>query len=230
MKQCPRCLQLKLTSDFSPNPRRRDQLSVYCKPCMGDYARERSVLSITPKRCARCQTTKSAAEFSRNRRARDGLGAYCKPCAADAQREKRASDPDLFREYARVWAAKRRGDPKRHAAYIARRSAARARERARPDWDTTYLRTRCKQYGITPADYQRMLVEQGHRCAICRQPETFVLRGKVKNLSIDHDHATGRVRGLLCGSCNSGIGYFREHPDILRAAIDYLSASEGIAA
>jgi hypothetical protein len=58
-------------------------------------------------------------------------------------------------------------------------------------------------YGITPEDYDRLNEQQHGLCAICGQPP----RGKMKRLSVDHDHTTQRVRGLLCITCNRALGY-----------------------
>lgn len=55
-------------------------------------------------------------------------------------------------------------------------------------------------------------------CAICGQPF-------VKTPQADHDHATGQVRGLLCGNCNSGLGLLQDNPELLRAAANYLEES-----
>jgi Recombination endonuclease VII len=79
-----------------------------------------------------------------------------------------------------------------------------------------------KKYDMTVDDYDRMLREQNGVCAICRRLETSTHRGKVRRLAIDHDHATGRVRGLLCSSHNNGLGRFSDDPALLRAAADYL--------
>lgn len=74
-----------------------------------------------------------------------------------------------------------------------------------------------KAYGISLADYEQMLVEQDGRCAICGQPP------KDRRLAVDHDHETGRVRGLLCyGHCNRAIGLLRDNPELLRRAAEYL--------
>ena len=54
-------------------------------------------------------------------------------------------------------------------------------------------------------------------CAICSKP-----RGK-RNHALDHDHATGKLRGILCQRCNVGLGYFDDSVDLLRQAIDYLN-------
>ena len=62
-----------------------------------------------------------------------------------------------------------------------------------------------------------------NRCAICGEPETAVSRtGRPKSISVDHDHDTGRIRGVLCDRCNRALGYLRDNPDLLRRAADYL--------
>jgi hypothetical protein len=73
---------------------------------------------------------------------------------------------------------------------------------------------------------------QGGRCAICRRPGNPPAHGHgagKTTLHVDHDHASGRVRGLLCSLCNTGIGAFSESPEALQAALAYLrdAAKEG---
>ena len=65
-----------------------------------------------------------------------------------------------------------------------------------------------------------MLGAQNGRCAICGRPET-----EAGGLAVDHCHATGKVRGLLCTLCNTALGKFRDRTDILRAAIRYLETT-----
>lgn len=73
-----------------------------------------------------------------------------------------------------------------------------------------------RRYKLTVAEYEAMLVAQGGTCAICDKPP----RGRAKSLSVDHDHKTGRVRGLLCLTCNSAIGFLRDDANAaLRASI-----------
>ena len=74
------------------------------------------------------------------------------------------------------------------------------------------------KYGITLDDYDTMLITQGGGCAICGTNDT----GSRARLSVDHDHATGAVRGLLCQPCNIGIGHFKDDLDKLLSAIKYL--------
>jgi Recombination endonuclease VII len=81
-----------------------------------------------------------------------------------------------------------------------------------------------KSYGITLAQYNEMSEKQGHTCAICGLPETDKDQnsGKPRKLAVDHCHNTGKVRGLLCGACNKGIGYFQDDTHIIQKAINYL--------
>ena len=63
-------------------------------------------------------------------------------------------------------------------------------------------------------------------CAVCRNPETTLgNNGRIKNLAVDHDHITGRVRGLLCNNCNRALGLLRDDREVLQRAIDYLAVS-----
>lgn len=79
-----------------------------------------------------------------------------------------------------------------------------------------------KLYGITVDQYDAMLAAQGGKCAICGGPP----RGsRGKRFHVDHDHVTGRVRGLLCGHCNHGIGKFRDSPLLLEKVVAYLRRS-----
>ena len=77
------------------------------------------------------------------------------------------------------------------------------------------------RYGFSPGDYDALLAKQGGGCAICGS--TTPGASHRKHLYIDHDHVTNRVRGLLCGNCNSGLGMFADDPDRMREAIAYLS-------
>ena len=74
-------------------------------------------------------------------------------------------------------------------------------------------------FGIGVEDYERLYAAQGGCCAICGRTHSD-RRGH--RLAVDHCHATGRVRGLLCSSCNQGLGKFADDPERLRRAADYL--------
>ncbi|HEV2756189.1 MAG TPA: endonuclease VII domain-containing protein [Actinomycetota bacterium] len=72
-----------------------------------------------------------------------------------------------------------------------------------------------RRYGLTPEDFDSLLAAQGFLCPIClKRPAVHV----------DHDHRTGKVRGILCEMCNGGLGQFRDNRQTIEAAIDYLQA------
>lgn len=75
-----------------------------------------------------------------------------------------------------------------------------------------------RYYGITVEQYNAMFAYQNGACAICGKPESEQSR----KLSVDHNHETGAVRGLLCDNCNHAIGMFQDDIDLLQKAINYL--------
>jgi len=75
------------------------------------------------------------------------------------------------------------------------------------------LRVALQKYRISPAEHAELLEKQHGGCAIC---------GLVVKLCVDHNHKTGKVRGLLCPACNRGLGAFRDSTYALRAAVTYL--------
>ena len=85
-----------------------------------------------------------------------------------------------------------------------------------------------RKYGMSLADYERLFLFQGGRCAICYQPERFQHpRGDAPvRLAVDHDHSNGMVRGLLCRRCNQAIGHFEENREWLLAAAEYVTAAQ----
>lgn len=135
--------------------------------------------------------------------------------------------PEQRREYGRRYHArhkeKRRAAAREyHRTHLverreyARRYAATHREQRRALMFMANLR----RHGVTLDQYHAMLERQGELCAICQS----VLQPINKDTHIDHDHATGKVRGLLCGACNLGLGKFKDNPAALRAAAAYVEA------
>lgn len=82
-----------------------------------------------------------------------------------------------------------------------------------------------RAYALDDAGFDQLLAAQGGACAICAvsfEPRIDGFMGKSKRPHVDHDHATGAVRGLLCHHCNVLIGHATDSPDVLRKAIGYL--------
>lgn len=84
----------------------------------------------------------------------------------------------------------------------------------------SYLRSK---YGIGVVDYRRMLAAQGGKCAICEKAPK-----KGRRLAVDHCHRTGKVRGLLCGSCNYSLGVWKDNPRRFSRAATYLLQSRSL--
>lgn len=142
---------------------------------------------------------------------------------------RKASKAAWMAKHRDEWIAKRREGT---AARAAQAKASKAKwEKANPDKVYVQrLRQRIKaqlralsrelrlNYRVSFDEYMAIWEMQGGVCAICRSEQTV---GRSKRLAVDHDHATGKLRALLCVKCNSAIGYFDENPALLRRAADY---------
>lgn len=153
------------------------------------------------KLCKRCGATKSLEDFHKDKKSKDGRCFYCKECNKSKTRAYYAGLDKT--------AEKQRG-----------KSRAESGEYR----DYQYK----KKYGISLEEYNLLLKEQGGKCAICG-----ITREECNDkraLPIDHDHACcpgviscGKcVRGILCHSCNRGVGLLKDSPKNLRQAADYL--------
>lgn len=145
------------------------------------------------KTCTRCGEAKLLTAFYARKRAKDGRESHCKRCRGEYE-DGRKDRPD-------VKARRRRA----HNAWV---------DRNRP---THNLKCRCYNRGITVDEFRRMRDEQQGRCAICEEPKTD------SELNIDHNHETGKVRGLLCMHCNHLLGKAKDDVGILERAAVYLN-------
>lgn len=170
---------------------------MYCSSTC--YQLERFPLLISSaeaKQCRLCKATKPLSDYHKNRRGRDGLQPRCKACAIAVAKAHHEANPEPRKAYVKKWQAEH-PDRRRKAAH----------------------KSKLKQYALTPGEYDAMFARQDGRCAICRTTES----GRDHRvLSVDHDHGTGKVRGLLCVGCNRGLGFFRDDPESLAAAMRYL--------
>ena len=82
-----------------------------------------------------------------------------------------------------------------------------------------------RDFGISLIQYNQMLEQQNGVCAICGQPEINKNRFGIIRLAVDHNHKTGKIRGLLCDKCNHFLGLAKENINILQNAINYLTRS-----
>lgn len=129
----------------------------------------------------------------------------------DANREK-------VREISRRSNAKRRNNPetvKSIREYQQRYRQANA--------ETLRANERKRKFGIEHLEYAELYKNQNGVCAVCKNPETATRKGVLKSLAVDHDHKTGKIRGLLCSDCNTGIGKLKDSVEVLQSAIRYLN-------
>lgn len=134
------------------------------------------------------------------------------------RREKYAESPSLRKEnykLHRQWVEKNRERVRRYLAdYVAKNKDKLRNYRI------------AKKFSISLDDYYSLLESQDGKCAICKNAETARRRsGAIRALAVDHDHKTGRIRGLLCSSCNLSIGGLNEDISLLKRAIEYLETS-----
>jgi len=145
------------------------------------------------KVCKKCGVKKSKDEFHKEKRVKDGLQARCIDCCKADAKAAFERNPEPYRE------------------------------RAREAYDYAERRERMlmREYGMTPKDYTELFEKQNGCCAICKTEESG--HNVTNHLLVDHDHATNKVRGLLCSSCNLMIGKAHDSVDILTSAINYLT-------
>lgn len=192
-------------------------------------------LQHTTRTCSQCHEVKCLDLFAKKRTSPDGRGSYCKACHARRANkyyhQNRAFVRDKIKQYrqekgdivrAQEAQGRERHREKRrvrnHIYYKKTRQqqVVYSRNRYRQQ-EPTYRNSRLKQmYGLSLDDYNQMFIAQGGVCAVCLNPPVK------KRLSVDHDHQTGKVRGLLCASCNFGIGRFKDNADYLERAAMYL--------
>lgn len=114
------------------------------------------------------------------------------------------------------WAAAHPDYQKEYYRKNADRYKAKSRKRYYEDKDRARHYDLITKYGMTAAVFQALFEEQHGVCDICKKEQIG------RSLSVDHCHITGNNRGLLCNSCNNGIGRFKDDPDLLIEAANYL--------
>jgi hypothetical protein len=160
------------------------------------------------KPCKKCGVTKPLTEFYREVTAKDGHRGECKACFSLASKARYPARRELMIQRAQRW---REENPER---FRATQKARRQRPEAKAKEREAHL---LRKFGITQAQYDEMLAQQGGGCALCGRPPAPGI-----SLHVDHDHVTGKVRGLLCFRHNNALGDFDDDPAMLMKAAGYL--------
>lgn len=108
-----------------------------------------------------------------------------------------------------------------------KRRACKGKEFNEARRDTKWAGHLKRNFGITVEEYDAMLERQGGVCAICNNPETKTTADRIENLSVDHCHQSGSIRGLLCRSCNRSTGQLGDTVEAVRRVLNYLIKAEG---
>lgn len=173
--------------------------------------------------CARCKAEKPA----------ERKDVYCKSCRTEYARAWRLSNPEAQRAAKKRWEKEhpeevRAGKRLRYQADLAKsRTYQRKRREENPERFAEYARRRREKanaeglyayyrHGLTLADRRELEAKQNHKCPLCDRPLADV------RVHVDHDHETGKVRGILCQSCNTRLGWYENRPDLVRAYLDGL--------
>lgn len=173
------------------------------------------------KTCRKCGQVKPVDQFHKHPSTRDGLREKCKACIKEYQLVWREANLDAIKARAKA----HRQTPGYQATKNERNRKAAEARRQRLGNEQYLAEHRRKMmgyrlrsaYGITVDDVDLMLREQNHACRLCRCPLSPTYR------NVDHDHQTGRIRGLLCNQCNTALGNFKENPKVIAGAIRYLT-------
>ncbi len=150
--------------------------------------------AVTKRKRKQCNKCQAWKRAGEFYRNRGGHAASCKTCQKEAARGRYAHQADVIKVQRKQHYQQNRG-----------RILDRLRERV---------------YGLTAEQFAALLDAQGGRCAICKTTEP--VPGKAGTWHVDHDHATGAVRGLLCVNCNTVLGRARDNPLTLSYAVLYL--------
>lgn len=175
------------------------------------------------KYCSGCQTRKELTDFHVRSASPDGRHGFCKQCRKEGRKLVPIVDPEGFKTCSECKVQKPVSEF--HPARSSRTSDG-LQSHCKPC--NSYSRRRrgyklIAKYGITLEQYQELLDKQDGRCAVCGTDKPWPDSSRT-NFVVDHCHSTGRVRGLLCATCNLMLGYAKDQTEILRAAITYLAA------
>lgn len=168
------------------------------------------------KTCNTCHENKPVSDFYKNNRRADRLDSKCKACHTAEKKARYWKDPEAKRARNREAARKYREQKQQYWRWY---------ENQLPGGRTEYFRRANlkRNYGLEYDDFMALVEAQNGTCAICKQRPKEDSIGRM--WQVDHDHVTGKVRGLLCKHCNWGLGHFNDSIEKLQSAIDYLSLS-----
>lgn len=176
-------------------------------------------------KCTTCTRLLPTSCFHKANSFSRGYQYNCKECvsAIDKSEGRKAYQRKKVAQWRTNNEEKRKLQKKRHYEKHKEKIDQRAKEWYNNNRERYRNNAFLRKYGISLEKYNEMRQEQFFSCVICKMTEEQV----GKNLVVDHNHATGAVRRLLCANCNVGIGFFKDNPSLLEMAANYLRLNNG---
>lgn len=157
-----------------------------------------NILKVQFRICNKCNVEKHSSEFHNCSKSYTGGIKYsCKKCSKLIRHNYYKNNKLRTKETCKLWV---KNNPHKMKLYYKKQDLK-------------------KLYGLTIEKFNNMLREQNYNCAICAQHMSNCTK---KTLYVDHCHKTGKIRKLICGNCNSGLGMFKDRIDLLQLAISYI--------
>lgn len=177
------------------------------------------------KICSKCKEEKDINNFKNKH-------TWCQKCKQKYNKQYRDENKEKFKIYNKEWRDRNQEKIKALGSEYVKNNREKIKQRCK-EWaknnpdkvKTLWLK---RAFGITLDYYNNMSEKQGNVCAICFKPETISDKRSqlTRALAVDHDHLNGNIRGLLCNSCNKGLGFFGDSEENLLKAIEYLKRAK----
>lgn len=158
------------------------------------------------KICSKCKLEKESSEFYARM-------AKCKECHKQVTRNWQLRNPERMRKIAKDW-YHRTPENRQYSIDKAREWQATHKDR---DNQRKFAYNLKRNYGLSYETYCEMELKQDGKCAICNKPP-------YRNLDVDHNHETGKIRKLLCSNCNTALGLLKDDTELFTKAIEYLKS------
>lgn len=171
------------------------------------------------KTCSKCNELKPLTEYTKDSRNKDGRINVCNTCRRAAVKQARQENPERFRQYDKNRYNSRKEWREQYVLKNREQINANKREWAKKNREKIQNTDRKRRYGVTKSVYKQTLVEQNNNCTICIKKLDL---NKPRAVHTDHNHATGKFRGILCHNCNHILGHAKENIEILKLAIEYI--------
>lgn len=164
------------------------------------------------KECSICHEVLPFSDFYLDKNKTRGITSSCKKCSRKYNKENHASR-EKTREY--YYSGNRYKEVQKRKKELQELKDRFLEYGVR--WKTlSYFK---QTYNITIEEYLQLIIDCDNKCIVCNTS----FKDNTKNRHVDHDHATGKVRGILCGNCNIALGLLKDNPNTISNLLDYIN-------